>query len=140
MAFAVGIMAVKARSPITNANASAQALDSRADDMRRPIPVSAGRNPADAAASCLTYLIIWSDRCPTTLDRGFEGHVSVRRRSSSGPQDLFSRSDRGRRPSTLEAREDVIGPPAPPGPARAAASALGEGAARFVSVTGRLWG
>src|SRR3989442_9793124 len=75
MAFAVGIMAVRARSPITNANASAQALDSRADDMRRPIPMSAGRNPADAAASCLTYLIIWSDRCPTTLDRGFEGHV-----------------------------------------------------------------
>src|SRR3989441_2415983 len=71
MAFAVGIMAARARSPITNANASAQALDSRADDMRCPIPVSAGRNPADGAASCLTYLIIWSDGCPTVFDRDF---------------------------------------------------------------------
>src|SRR3989442_15209596 len=71
MAFAVGIMAARARSPIANANASAQALDSRADDMRRPIPVSAGRNPADGAASCLTYLIIWSDGCPTVFDRDF---------------------------------------------------------------------
>src|SRR5947209_5007260 len=71
MAFAVGVMAARARSPITNANASAQALDSRADDMRCPIPVSAGRNPADGAASCLTYLIIWSDGCPTVFDRDF---------------------------------------------------------------------
>src|SRR5437867_2855037 len=78
MAFAVGITAARARSPITNANASAQALDSRADDMRRPIPVSAGRNPADAAASCLTYLTIWSDECPTVFDRGFGGDVQFR--------------------------------------------------------------
>src|SRR3989441_6500282 len=70
-AFAAGISAARASSPMISAKASAQALDSRADDMRRPIPVSAGRNPADGAASCLTYLIIWSDGCPTVFDRDF---------------------------------------------------------------------
>src|SRR3989441_12042220 len=44
-AFAAGIIAAKARIPIMNASARGQALDSRADDIRRPIPVCAGRNP-----------------------------------------------------------------------------------------------
>src|SRR3989442_7345185 len=123
MAFAVGIMAVRARTPITNAKASAQALDRRADDMRRPIPVSAGRNPADAAASCLTYLTIWSDICPTLLDRDFEEMSRFPSRSALGPQDPGSGSDRGRRAAALDAREEVIGPRPPRG--RVAAATLG---------------
>src|SRR5437879_13177567 len=84
----------------------AAALDLRADDMRVPSHVPAWRNPADGASSCLTYLMIWSDDCPTHF-RGVSRPISLGaiRVGSS----LDSRSDRPLISAGLEAGERVVG-------------------------------
>src|SRR5436309_7656090 len=68
----------------------------------------------------LNHLVRWMS---DGLRPGFRDDVPVRMWPWLEPQDPRSGSDRGRRPATLEAREQIIGPRPPRG--RVAAATLG---------------
>src|SRR5438445_1533169 len=80
----------------------------------------------------LNHLVRWMS---DGLRPGFRDDVPVRMWSSLEPQDPRLGSDRGRRPASLEAREQIIGPRSPRG--RVAAATLGLIQARDLLVPGR---